>query len=46
MYKYIIGRYADPIAAAAVGLVSFKLYEMKQPGPTLWELVQTRYASN
>lgn len=43
MYKYVIGRFLDPIVATGVGLAAFKLYEVKQPGPTLWELVQTSF---
>lgn len=41
MYRYVIGRLFDPILATGVGLAAFKLYEAKQRGPTLWELVQT-----
>lgn len=45
MYKYVIGKFADPVCAVALGLVSFKYYEMKQSTPSLYELVQKKWGS-
>lgn len=45
MYKYVIGKFADPVVAVALGLVSFKYYEMKQTTPTLAELVNEKWGS-
>lgn len=45
MYKYVIGRIADPVVAVALGLTAFKYYEMKQSGPTLVELLREKMDS-
>lgn len=45
MYKYLIGKFVDPLLAIGIGVLAFKQWEFKQPGPSLYELVQEKYGT-
>lgn len=44
MYKYVIGKWADPVVATAVGVISFVYYEAKQREPSLYALITENHS--